>query len=93
MGDVMTQRMSSDTTPRWRQVNIIPVERWGRMIVGVAAIVAGGVLLLGAGSVLAVLLEVLLVLAGVDLLVTGVLGHCPLYQKLGYVPASLRRPR
>ena len=63
------------------------------MIVGVAAIVAGGVLLLGAGSVLAVLLEVLLVLAGVDLLVTGVLGHCPLYQKLGYVPASLRRPR
>jgi hypothetical protein len=28
--------------------------------------------------------------AGADLLVTGALGHCPLYQKLGYIPTSLR---
>jgi hypothetical protein len=41
---------------------------------------------------LAVTLEVLLVLAGADLIVTGALGHCPLYKKLGHVPPSLRRP-
>ncbi|GAA2560534.1 hypothetical protein GCM10010210_38620 [Pseudonocardia hydrocarbonoxydans] len=62
-------------------------------MVGLAAIVVGFFLLLTAGSVLAVVLEVLLVLAGLDLVVTGALGHCPLYQKLGYTPASLRRQR
>jgi len=36
-------------------------------------------------------LEILLVLAGLDMIVTGVLGHCPLYKKLGHTPASLRR--
>jgi hypothetical protein len=25
-----------------------------------------------------------------DLAITGALGHCPLYNKLGYVPKSLR---
>jgi hypothetical protein len=34
--------------------------------------------------------EVLLVAAGLDLVVTGALGHCPLYRKLGHVPTSLR---
>jgi hypothetical protein len=72
-------------------VNITSTERLGRVAVGLVAIVIGGLLLSGAGSVLAVVLEVLLVLAGADLVVTGVLGHCPLYRKLGYVPASLRR--
>ncbi|MEU5260118.1 YgaP-like transmembrane domain [Amycolatopsis sp. NPDC021455] len=77
----------------WRSVNITPVERWGRILIGLAAIAGGILLLLGAGSVLAVVLEVLLVVAGVDLLVTGALGHCPLYRKLGYVPRSFRRTR
>jgi hypothetical protein len=44
----------------------------------------------GAGSTLAVVLELLLVLAGLDLVVTGALGHCPLYARLGHVPASLK---
>ena len=79
--------------PHWRAVNITARERLGRVLVGLAAAVAGVVLLAGAGSVLAVVLEVLLVLAGVDLLVTGTLGHCPLYQKLGFIPPSLRSPR
>ena len=35
---------------------------------------------------------VLLVLAGLDLVVTGALGHCPLYAELGRLPPSLRRP-
>jgi hypothetical protein len=37
-------------------------------------------------SALAVVLEVLLIAAGVDLIVTGRLGGCPLSQKLGQVP-------
>jgi len=74
-------------------VNITPAERAGRVAVGLAAIVAGIVLLTGAGPVLAVVLEALLVTAGLDLAVTGALGHCPLYQKLGYLPKSLRGTR
>ncbi|WP_306670117.1 YgaP-like transmembrane domain [Rhodococcus opacus] len=33
---------------------------------------------------------VLLIAAGPDLVVTGSTGHCPLYQRLGHVPASLK---
>jgi Protein of unknown function (DUF2892) len=73
-------------------VNITPPERAGRILLGLAGIVAGVILLGSAGGALAVALEVLLVLAGLDLAVTGALGHCPLYKKLGHVPPSLRRP-
>ena len=71
-------------------VNITPAERIGRIVLGGGAALFGVVLLTSAGSVLAVVLEVLLIGAGLDLVVTGALGHCPLYQKLGHVPASLR---
>ena len=71
-------------------INITPLERVARMIVGGVAAISGVILLSGAASALAVTLEVLLVLAGLDLFVTGALGHCPLYAKLGHVPASLR---
>lgn len=74
------------------EVNITPVERAGRIAAGAAAAVVGLVLLASAGSVLAIVLEALLVLAGLDLVVTGALGHCPLYRRLGHVPRSLRRP-
>ena len=76
-----------------RAVNITPAERAGRIVLGLAAVVAGIVLLAGAGSALAVVLEALLVAAGLDLAVTGALGHCPLYAKLGYLPKSLRGTR
>lgn len=72
-------------------INITPAERIGRIVLGVAAIVAALALLAGAGSAVAVVLELLLAAAGVDLVITGALGHCPLYNKLGYVPTSLRR--
>ena len=54
-------------------------------------VVAGALLLTTAGSTFVVALEIVLILAGLDLIVTGALGHCPLYSKLGYVPRSLRR--
>jgi len=75
---------------RW-PVNITPAERLARIALGLAGVVVGVWLLLGATSPLTVVLEALLVLAGLDLLVTGALGHCPLYHKLGYVPRALRR--
>ncbi len=92
-GPAVLDRPSSKSGPAWRTVNITPAERAGRVAVGLAAIVAGIVLLTGAGPVLAVVLEALLVTAGLDLAVTGALGHCPLYQKLGYLPKSLRGTR
>jgi hypothetical protein len=72
-------------------VNITPIERAGRVLIGAAGVLAGIVLLASATSAGVVVLEVLLVLAGLDLMVTGALGHCPLYRKLGYTPPSLRR--
>jgi hypothetical protein len=61
------------------------------MAIGLATVIVAAVLLASAASALAVVLEVLLVAAGLDLAVTGSLGHCQLYAKLGHVPASLRR--
>ena len=72
-------------------VNITPIERAGRLLIGAAGALAGIVLLASAGSAGVVVLEALLVLAGLDLMITGALGHCPLYRRLGYTPPSLRR--
>lgn len=71
-------------------VNISTSERAGRVVIGLLAIAAGALLLLAADSPLALILELLLVAAGLDLVITGALGHCPLYAKLGHVPRSLR---
>ena len=72
-------------------LNITPRERAGRILVGLAATIAGVVLLASASAAGIVALEILLVLAGLDLAITGALGHCPLYHRLGHVPSSLRR--
>lgn len=90
---IADRNSAAEGRPAWRAVNITPAERLGRIIAGLAAIAAAAVLLAGAGSVLAVLLEALLAAAGLDLAVTGALGHCPLYASLGYLPRSLRSPR
>ncbi|MHB8491110.1 MAG: YgaP family membrane protein [Solirubrobacteraceae bacterium] len=74
------------------ETNITPSERGGRIVIGGAAAIAGLILLGSTGGALAVVLEVSLVLAGLDLVLTGAIGHCPLYAKLGHVPRSLRRP-
>ena len=87
----MTTQLAPRRAHGWRTVNLTTTERVGRVVLGVAAMVAGVALLLSAGSVVAVVLEVLLIAAGLDLAVTGALGHCPLYARLGYVPKSLRR--
>ena len=73
-------------------VNITPRERVGRVLIGAVGALGGLVLLASAGSIGVAMLEVLLVLAGLDLVLTGALGHCPLYSKLGHMPRTLRRP-
>jgi hypothetical protein len=73
-------------------VNITPLERGGRIIHGGAAAITGVLLLASASGALAGVLLALLVVAGLDLVVTGALGHCPLCARLGHVPRSLRRP-
>ena len=75
---------------RW-SVNITPAERVGRVLVGLVGVVSGVILLSGSPSLLVGALELLLAATGLDLVVTGAIGHCPLYQKLGHVPRSLRR--
>ena len=73
------------------KINLTPQERAGRIVIGGAGAITGLVLLTSAGTALAVVLLALLVLAGLDLVATGALGHCPLYAKLGHVPRALRR--
>jgi len=74
---------------RWK-VNITPAERAARILWGLFGAIGGALLLGGGGSPIVVALEVLLVLAGLDLVVTAATGHCPLYKKFGHVPASLK---
>jgi uncharacterized membrane protein HdeD (DUF308 family) len=71
-------------------VNITPTERAGRIGIGLVGVIAGILLLTSAGGLVAVVLLALLVLAGVDLIVTGAVGHCPLYARLHHTPSSLR---
>jgi hypothetical protein len=92
-GPAVLDRARGSHRPAWRTVNITATERAGRIAVGLAAVIAGIVLLTSSGSALAVVLELLLIAAGLDLAITGALGHCPLYAKLGYLPKSLRRIR
>jgi hypothetical protein len=74
-------------------INISPAERVGRILIGAVGFVGGLALLASGASAGIAVLEVLLALAGLDLIVTGALGHCPLYAKLGHTPRSLtRRP-
>lgn len=69
-------------------VNISALERLGRIVVGAVAALAGVLLLASGGGAVVTVLEILLVLAGLDLVVTGALGHCPLYARLGHVPRT-----
>ena len=70
-------------------INIRPAERIGRILIGAVGFLGAIVLLASGASAGIVVLEVLLVLAGLDLILTGALGHCPLYAKLGHTPKSL----
>jgi hypothetical protein len=75
---------------KWPEVNISTPERWARVIVGIAALAIAALLLADGAGTLPGILAGLLALSGLDLAVTGAMGHCPLYRRLGHVPRSLR---
>lgn len=75
----------------WRIVNIDPAERLARITVGAGVSIIGILLLFTTRSVLATVLAGLLVLAGLDLLITGALAHCPVYATLGRTLESQHR--
>ena len=93
--DIVRANLPASRRGAWRRpsVNITSAERTGRILIGLAAVIVGGVLLSAATSVVTGVLEALLIAAGLDLFVTGALGHCPLYQRLGYTPKSLKEQK
>lgn len=84
------EKRKEATMRRRLVVNIIPQERVARIVVGLLGVVGAVVVLAGSPAAVGAVLAVLLGLAGVDLMVTGALGHCPLYARLGHGPVSLR---
>lgn len=86
--DLETDMMAT-TTPT-RTINIGMPERIGRVVLGGLVAVFGVVVLAGGPGAWGILGALLLIAAGVDFVVTGAAGYCPLYARLGHVPRSLR---
>ena len=70
--------------------NLGTIERVLRVLLGGALAVWALSLLLGGGAVVWQLLRVALIALGVDFVVTGIRGYCPLYKRLGW---STARPQ
>lgn len=68
--------------------NVGTLERVLRVLAGGALAMWAGGMLLGGGSLLALLLYIALAALGVDFVVTGVRGYCPLYKWLGWSTAG-----
>lgn len=64
--------------------NIGTVERVLRVIIGGALAVWALSLLLSGNGILWQLLDAALVALGIDFVVTGIRGYCPLYARLGW---------
>ena len=74
-----------------RKQNVGPLERGLRVVGGGLAVVIGlGLLLAGAASLVWVGAAIALVLLGLDFVVTGITGYCPLYHRLGWSTAPPR---
>jgi len=67
--------------------NLGTTERVLRVLLGGALAIWALWLFLGGGTLVSRLLDVALVALGVDFVVTGIRGHCPLYQRLGWSTA------
>lgn len=76
-----------------RRRNITTPERAGRVVLGLALVVLAGAFVASGVGALGVLGALLLAAFGLDLVVTGAIGYCPLYARLGYVPPSFREPQ
>lgn len=67
--------------------NLGTAERGLRVLLGGALAIWALWLLLGDGTLLQMLLYIALIALGVDFVVTGARGHCPLYKWLGWSTA------
>lgn len=70
--------------------NVGMVERAVRVTLGGALAIGALVLLFGGGGLISLLLYVALIALGVDFVVTGIRGYCPLYNRLGWSTAQPR---
>jgi len=65
--------------------NVGTLERWIRIVGGAAAVVIGLILVLPTpASLLLGITGIVLILLGLDFVMTGITGYCPLYQRLGW---------
>lgn len=71
--------------------NLGTTERVLRVLLGGALALWALWLLLGGGTPLQALLYIALIAVGVDFVVTGARGHCPLYKWLGWSTARRER--
>lgn len=67
--------------------NLGITERVLRVLLGGALALWALWVLLGGGTLLQVVLDIALIALGVDFVVTGVRGYCPLYKRLGWSTA------
>ena len=75
-----------------REQNVGTLERGLRVVGGgLAAVIGLGLLLAGAASLVWAVAAIALVLLGLDFVVTGITGYCPLYHRLGWSTAHPRR--
>lgn len=70
-----------------KKPNIGTIERVLRITLGATLALWSFVLLLGGGALIWRLLDVALIALGVDFVVTGIRGYCPLYNRLGWSTA------
>ena len=70
--------------------NVGPVDRILRVALGGALASWAALRLLGGGGLVALLVDLALIAVGLDFVVTGIRGHCPLYQRLGWSTAGRR---
>lgn len=70
--------------------NVGTIERVLRMLVGAVLAVVGVLLLVTYGTLQWSLIGLAVIALGVDFVVTGIRGYCPLYRLLGW--STARRP-
>ena len=68
--------------------NVGKVERVMRVTLGGALAVWMLVRLFSGGGLIPLLLDIALIALGIDLIVTGLRGYCPLYKRLGWSTAG-----
>lgn len=67
--------------------NVGTLERVLRVLLGAALAITAALLLAAGGALVWRLLDLALIALGIDFVVTGIRGYCPLYKRLGWSTA------